>query len=119
MAVAELLALKEQLEAGEDRAAKKKSKKGPRYDPSKRSLANTMRALRGCLKNLRETPEPGKDLASLLGKAVTDDYRRKSSKKARYRPPNPDKKPLGDPVIRRLDSEEKQLLKRFQRQNAA
>lgn len=119
MAVAELLALKEQLEIREDRAAKKKTKKGPRYDPSKRSLANTMRALRGCLKNLRETPDPGKDLASLLGKAVTDDYRRKSSKKARYRPPSPDKKPLGDPAIRRLDPEEKLQLKRFECKNAA
>ncbi len=119
MAVAELLALKEQLEMREDLAAQKKTQKGPKYDPSKRSLATTMRALRGCLKNLNETPEPGTDLASLLGSAVTDDSRRTSSKKARYRPPNPDKKPTGDPEIRRLNPEEKHLLKRFEAKNAA
>ena len=119
MAVAELWALKEQLETRKDRAAKKQTKKKSKYDPGKRSLANTIRALRGCLKNLRETPEPGKDLASLLRKAMTDDYRRTSSKKARYRPPNPDKKPLGDPKIRRLNPQEKQKLKRFQGNIAA
>ena len=119
MAVAELLALKEQLEIREDLAAKQKIQKEPKYDPSKRSLANTMRALRGCLKNLGETPELGKDLVSLLGSAVTDDYRRTSSKKPRYRPPNPDKKPTGDPEIRRLNPEEKHLLKRFEAKNAA
>jgi hypothetical protein len=116
MAAAELLALKEQLER---RSAEKKTKKARRYDPSKRSLATTMRALRGCLKNLRTTPEPGKDLASQLGQAVTDDYRRLRSKTARYRPPNPDKKPLGDPEIRRLNPEEKLKLKRLSSTNAA
>lgn len=121
MAVAELLALKEQLECRlENRPKRKKRTNKPSaYDPSKRSLANTMRALRGCLKNLHETPTPGKDLTSLLKKAVTDDYHRKQSKKARYRPPNPDKKPLGNPEIRRLDKEEKAKLKRFDREKAA
>ena len=121
MAVAELLALKEQLECRlENRPRRKKRANKPSaYDPSKRSLANTMRALRGCLKNLHETPTPGKDLTSLLKKAVTDDYQRKRSKKARYRPPNPDKKPLGNPEIRRLDKEEKAKLKRFDREKAA
>jgi hypothetical protein len=116
MAAAELLALKEQLER---RSAEKNNKTAARYDPSKRSLANTMRALRGCLKNLRETPEAGQDLPSQLGEAVTDDYERLRSKTARYRPANPDKKPLGDPEIRRLDPEEKRRLKRFGRKNAA
>ncbi len=71
------------------------------------------------VKNLREKPELGKDLAVLLTEAVTDDYQRASSKKARYRPPNPDKKPLGTPKIRRLDRHEKQKLERFNRKNAA
>jgi len=116
MAAAELLALKEQLER---RSAERKTKRAPRYDPSKRSLANTMRALRGCLKHLHETPEPDKELASQLGEAVTDDYQRLRSKAARYRPPNPDKKPLGDPQIRRLDPEEKLKLRRLGCKNAA
>ncbi len=116
MAVTELLALKEQLE---NRRANKQPKKGPKYDPRQRSLANTFRAFRGCLKNLRQRPEVGKDLASLLSKAVTDAYQRKSSKKARYRPPNPDKKPLGDPEIRRLSPDENKKLKRWECKNAA
>lgn len=116
MAVAELLALKEQLER---RPATQRTKPKRRYDPSHRSLANTVRALRGCLKDLNAAPQPGQDLASRLGAAVTDGYRRTRSKKARYRPPNPDKKPLGDPQIRRLDPEEKQKLKQFRPKKAA
>lgn len=114
MAVAELLAIKEQLKT---HAATKKGKAS--YDPSRRSLANTMRALRGCLKNLGDKAEPGKDLASLLGNAMTDDYQRSSSKKARYRPPNPDKKPMSDPKIRKLTPDERRKLKGFDRKNAA
>jgi hypothetical protein len=108
MAVAELFALKEQL-AKPTRKSRTRGKSG---DPNKRSLAQTMRALRGCLAKLREVPERGKDLASQLRDAVTDNYKRKASKKARYRPPNPDKKPLGDPKVRRLTTKEKQRLKR-------
>jgi hypothetical protein len=108
MAVAELFALKEQL-------AKRPRKGGVSrkpVDPIKRSLAQTMRALRGCLAKLGETPEPGKDLAGQLREAVTDSYERQASKKARYRPANPDKKPLGDPKVRRFTKEEKKRLKR-------
>lgn len=108
MAVAELFALKEQL----DKKARKSGVKRKSSDPIKRSLAQTMRALRGCLAKLRETPGPGKDLASQLRNAVTDSYERKASKKARYRPPNPDKKPLGDPKLRRLTAKEKLLMER-------
>ena len=78
-----------------------------------------MRAIRGCLKNLRERPNLGEELVDQLRAAVVDGYVRKSSKKARYRPPNPDKKPLGDPKIRRLDAKEKQGLKRQTHKNAA
>ena len=74
----------------------------------KRSLANTMRALRHGMKNLNDVPEPGKDLLTLLGQAVTDSYQRKRSKRARYRPANPDKKPLGAPKLRKLTTQEKQ-----------
>jgi Transposase DDE domain len=112
MAVAELFALKEQL-ARRPRKSGAKTKSG---DPIKRSLAQTMRALRGSLAKMRETPEPGKDLVSQLRNAVTDSYKRKASKKARYRPPNPDKKPLGDPKVRRLTATEKQCLKRAEKE---
>jgi hypothetical protein len=109
MAVAELIALKEQLAKPTRKSGVPRGKSG---EPIKRSLAQTMRALRGCLAKLRETPEPGKDLASQFRDAVTDSYKRKASKKARYRPPNPDKKPLGDPKVRRLTIKQKQCLKR-------
>jgi hypothetical protein len=105
MAVAELFALKEQLS--------RKSNKGVAPDPVKRSLANTMRALRGCLRNLKESPEPGEDLASKLRAALTDDYNRKASKKARYRPKNPDKKKMGDPKLRPLTQQDKEKLDRL------
>ena len=79
----------------------------PAPDPAKRSLANTIRALRGCLRNLEEVPLPEQDLLVLLRLAVTDSYQRTAKKGARYRPPNPDKKPLGDPELRKLTPQEK------------
>ena len=78
-----------------------------------------MRTLRSGLRNLYETSPPNEDLRSKLRAAVTDSYERTASKRARYRPPNPDKKPLGDPNIRRLEPEEKTKLKNFQTRMAA
>jgi hypothetical protein len=106
MAVAELLALKEQ----QQKTPSKPGQQAQPPDPAKRSLAGTMRALRTCMKNLTEVPKPGDDLASRLRAAVTDSYRRRKPKRARYRPPNPDKKPLGDPKVRPVDELEKQKL---------
>jgi hypothetical protein len=104
MAVAELWALKEQLAKWEPQSPSKKNR------PDKRSLAGTMRALRWCLRNLREPGEPGRSLTDRLRVAVTDDYQRVSSKRARYRPDNPDKKPLGDPILRVITAQERQML---------
>ncbi len=115
MAVAELFALKEQL-AQRLRPCGKKKHAG---DPVKRSLAQTMRALRHCLRNLHDAPAPGKDLPSLLRNAVTDSYQRQRPKRARYRPPNPDKKPLGDPKLRPLTAQEKRTLRRIEPRKAA
>ena len=70
-----------------------------------------MRALRWCLNHLHDTPEPGQDLETLLRQAVTDGYVRRTSKKARYRPPNPDQKPLGTPQVRPLTAEQKNKLR--------
>ncbi len=106
MAVAELFALKEQL-------AKKPRDRGQASqttEPAKRSLANTMRAIRGCIRAADAVPQPGADLATLLRQAVTDGYRRKKPKRARYRPPNPDKKPLGAPKVRTITAQEKKRL---------
>lgn len=103
MAVAELFALKEQLAVSADRHR-------PPPDPAKRSLANAIRALRQCLRNLHSIPESGRDLRTQLAAAVTDSYQRMAAKRARYRPPNPDKKPLGQPKLRKLTRREKKQL---------
>jgi hypothetical protein len=105
MTVAELFAVKEQIARHADDANKSAS-----YNPMKRSLAETVRALRRALKKLSHVPKEGEDLSTKLSQAVTDGYTRKSSKKSRYRPPNPDKKPLGDPQVRPMTDEERQQL---------
>jgi hypothetical protein len=115
MAIAELFALKVQLSPGTSQPQEEKLAS----DPLKRSLANTMRALRRCLSHLHEVPKPGQDLTTRLRKAVTDSYVRKASKRARYRPPNPDKKPLGEPKLRILTKEEQKRLGRADWQTAA
>jgi hypothetical protein len=101
MAVAELFALKEQLSPRRQRSA---------TNPAKRSLANTVRALRHCLAHLQNISVAGHDLRARLRQAVTDDYVRKSSKKARYCPRNPDKKPLGDPKLSKITAQHKKQL---------
>jgi hypothetical protein len=112
MAVAELFALKEQLKpAGNARRST--------TDPRKRSLANTVRALRRCLRHLRDIPQSGPDLLTRLRQAVTDDYLRTSSKKARYRPPNPDKKPLGDPKLYKITAQHRNQINVLEHKIAA
>ena len=71
---------------------------------------NPSRPLRHGLRNLHDVPEPGRDLRTLLAAAVTDSYHRKAAKRARYRPPNPDKKPLAEPKLRKLTRQEKKKL---------
>jgi transposase len=115
MAVAELFALKQQL----SRKAARSRPNQPPPDPVKRSLANTVRAIRTCMRKIKEIPKPGEDLLTALEDAVTDSYIRKSSKKARYHPPNPDKKPLGDPKLRRLTAEQKKKLREIGEEIAA
>ena len=78
-----------------------------------------MRAIRGCMRDRDGIPEPGRDLATLLREAVTDGYDRKKPKAARYRPPNPDKKPIGAPKVRRLTAQEKKQLRKIETKMAA
>lgn len=105
MAVAELLALREQLEA-----RKAKEGEASAYDPQERSLAKTMRALRTCMRKMRQSPKPADSLDAQLARAVVQNYNQRADKRARYRPPNPDKKPLGEPKIRALNAEERAKL---------
>jgi len=115
MAFAELIALREQIPA--DNTRKTESKQN--YDTKDRSLANTMRALRTCLRNLKEYADPNDDLLYQLSKALVQKYNNTTDKKARYRPKNPDKKPLGEPKIRKLTTEEREKLREFQERIAA
>lgn len=109
MAVAELLANREQISNMETDATEKDESK--KYTPKKRSLAKTMRAIHDCLDELIETPEYGEDLLSRLALAVTDNYQRTSNKKARYRPKNSEPKKLKPPKVRMLEPNEKDKLK--------
>jgi hypothetical protein len=109
MAFAELIALREQIPADNTRETKSKQA----YDTNDRSLANTMRALRTCMRNLNEYADPNDNLFSQLSRALVDKYNNNTDKKARYRPKNPDKKPLGEPKIRKLAPEERDKLREF------
>ena len=109
MAVAELLALRQQIGPPEEERS---------YDPQDRSLANTMRALRKCMRNLNNycTLEDG--LLSQLSQALVQRYRNRTDKRARYRPKNPDKKPLGDPTVHKLNALQRKKLTQHNESNA-
>ena len=64
-----------------------------------------MRAIRRCIRKSHQVPSPQDNLQSALRDAVTDNYERKASKRIGYVPPNPDKKPLGDPDVRKVTDE--------------
>ena len=116
MAVVERFALKEPLQS---RAQTKTEAAVPIGDPQKRSLAGAMRALRSCLNHLASLPQANRNLHARLRQAVPDNDVRKSEKRSRYRCPNPDKKPLGDPRVRPLTPKEEKQLNTFQSRNAA
>ena len=78
-----------------------------------------MRAIENCLDALNEFPLTDDNLFTNLKNAVTDSYDRKSNKRARYNPKNSDKKPLGDPKIRKLTTDEKKKLRQIEHQIAA
>ncbi|GAF93344.1 unnamed protein product, partial [marine sediment metagenome] len=68
-------------------------------------------ALRQCMRNLTRCPAPGEGILDWLGRALVQRYKNRTDKGARYRPKNPDKKPLGDPTIRKLSKEECERLR--------
>jgi hypothetical protein len=108
MAVAELLALREQL-AGRKRDA----------DPRDRSLANTLRALWKAMRNLRKAICSDDNLRDDLDRAKAQRYHNRTDKKARYRPANPGKKTLGEPKLRKLTARDRKKLIPHEQQSAA
>ena len=107
MAVAETLATREQI------ATKSAAKT---YTPKDRSLANIMRAIYDCLDELNEPVPQDSQLSKRLDQALTDNYQRKYSKQARYRPPTDErkKKKVGKPKIRKMEPSEKENLEKQQ-----
>jgi hypothetical protein len=112
MAVAELFALREQMAVGRD-------EQSPDYDPCDRSLANTMRALRRSMRNLAQHCDPSENLLKELSRAKVQRYQNRTSKRARYRPTNPDKKPLGEPTVRKPNAVERATLTTYDHRLAA
>lgn len=115
MGVAELMALGQQIQKHPSRPKNDR----PVYDPTRRSLANTMRALRKCMRNLNDLSDPSDNLLSQLTAALVQPYQNHTDKRARYRPENPDKKPLGEPVVQQLTKEEREKLRKFHESLAA
>ena len=109
MAVAELIALREQIGADDE----------DNYDPQDRSLANTMRALRKCMRQLHKYASEEEGLLYQLSQALVQRYNNRTDKRARYRPQNPDKKPLGEPQIRPMTAEEREKLRKYKPKLAA
>ena len=114
MAVAELIALREQIPNRPERSSDQ-----PLYDTKDRSLANTMRALRKCLRNLEDSPDPCDELFNQLARAKITKYNNRTDRQARYRPKNPDKNPLGKPFVRIMNAEEREKLKNINQKTAA
>jgi hypothetical protein len=113
MAVAELIALREQI------SKQPSTDEELAYDTKDRSLANTMRALRKCMRNLHKYAGPNDGLLFELSCALVQQYDNRTNKRARYRPKNSDKKPLGDPTIRKLNAEEREKLRKINQDIAA
>jgi hypothetical protein len=114
MACAELIALREQIPSDHERHTQPQQD----YDTKDRSLANAMRALRTCMRNLHKYADSSSDLLSQLSEALVQKYNNRTDKKARYRPKNPDKKPMGEPTIRKLNCEERRKLREFDERTA-
>jgi len=89
------------------------------YSPKQRSLAETMRALRKCMRNLNSISDPQDGPLHWLAAALVKQYNNRTDKRARYRPKNTDKKPLGDPVIRKMNSQERRRLNEINASQAA
>lgn len=91
------------LTAAELLASRAQSK--DRTSTSRRSLAQTMRALRGALRRRASVAPRGASVDAWLRRAVTDAYERRRPKRARYCPKNPDKSAPRPPRIAPLPAE--------------
>ncbi|HJN13331.1 MAG TPA: transposase, partial [Pirellulaceae bacterium] len=114
MAFAELLALREQIAKEKESPMEGDSS----YDTKDRSLANTMRALRKCIRELNKYADPSAHILLALSRALVQKYNNSTDKKARYRRKSPDKKPLGEPTVRKLNREQREKLRKIDQEIA-
>jgi len=91
LSIIQLFAVKEQIAVGEA--------------PTKISVAQAIRVIQDMCGHCWEVPPRGVNLASRLREAVCDQYKRKGSKRARYRPNYKDKPAAGAPKV--VDAQEK------------
>jgi Transposase DDE domain len=115
MAMAELLALREQIPR--DQNSTRKTVSG--YQAKDRSLAGTMRALRKCMRHLSKNADPEDNVLHHLSRALVQRYHNHTDKKSRYLPQNPDKKPLGEPHVMTLTRKQRKHLKTLNQEIAA
>lgn len=115
MAMAELIALREQIP--QDKKAPKENLSS--YNTKDLSLAGTMRALRKCMRHLSKDADPNDNLLHHLSRALVQKYHNHTDKKSRYRPKNPDKKPLGEPTLTLLSRKHRNNLTKLSQQIAA
>jgi hypothetical protein len=74
--------------------------------PHRLSTAGALDAIRTVMHYYKWRPDPGEDLWTLLGEAITDDYVRRSSKASRNYPRKKNEKPAGKPVLKRATREQ-------------
>ncbi len=74
--------------------------------PHRVSVAGVLNAIRAVMRDYRSRPDPGEDLASLLGAALIDPYVRKGSKASRNYPRKKNEKPADKPVIESASREQ-------------
>lgn len=114
MGVAELMATEKQISKSE-----KSPDTLPDYTPKQRSLAETLKVIRYCLRNLTKFAKAAQTLKDQLAKAVLQKYKNSTDKRARHRHKNPDKKPLGDPKVSPIDIQIKQQIAKLAKLAAA
>ena len=111
MAASELLATKEQFRLHNLKSHDSRS----RWTPRRRSLAQAMRDIRRAIHQPESISKLGYDLTSMLQDALTDGYKRRVSRKARYRP-RPNKTLLKPPLVAKLTENERRSIEKIRMQ---
>ena len=93
--------------------AKKRRRGDPVAMPGRISFAGVVRSFQRILENLNETDLEEPSLSEMLGDALIDNYERKSSKEARYKPNKKDKPRCGLPNVTRATKEDRDRLQKL------